>query len=148
MLHREPEETPQPPRRRRFRRRNLLRTLALILLVLALTLRGAAVAWTDFLWFSSLGLSSVWTTLVFTRILIILIATVVAFLVLYINLRVADKLSPRGAAFGSQDELVARLEYAYRHREEIKKIGIKAGQDLQNFTWENSAQQVIDLLQL
>ncbi|MEE8490569.1 MAG: UPF0182 family protein, partial [Acidimicrobiia bacterium] len=114
MLHREPEETPQPPRRRRFRRRNLLRTLALVLLVLALTLRGAAVAWTDFLWFSSLGLSSVWTTLVFTRILIILIATVVAFLVLYINLRVADKLSPRGAAFGSQDELVARFQ-AWAH---------------------------------
>jgi len=48
----------------------------------------------------------------------------------------------------SLDELVARLEYAYHHREEIKKIGIKAGQDLQNFTWENSAQQLIGLLQL
>jgi glycosyltransferase involved in cell wall biosynthesis len=48
----------------------------------------------------------------------------------------------------SLDELVARLEYTYHHREEIKKIGIKAGQDLQNFTWENSAQQLIDLLQL
>jgi glycosyltransferase involved in cell wall biosynthesis len=48
----------------------------------------------------------------------------------------------------SLDELVARLEYTYHHREEIKKIGIKAGQDLQNFTWEKSAQQLIDLLQL
>jgi glycosyltransferase involved in cell wall biosynthesis len=46
------------------------------------------------------------------------------------------------------DELVAQIEYAYHHRAEIKKIGIKAGQDLQNFTWEKSAQNLIDLLQL
>lgn len=48
----------------------------------------------------------------------------------------------------SLDELVAWLEYAYHHREEIKKIGIKAGQDLQNFTWADSAQQLLDILKL
>ncbi len=48
----------------------------------------------------------------------------------------------------SLDELVARIEYAYRHREEIKKIGIKAGQDLQKFTWEHTTQQLLDLLKL
>jgi glycosyltransferase involved in cell wall biosynthesis len=46
----------------------------------------------------------------------------------------------------SLEELVAGLEYAYHHREEIKNIGIKAGQDLQNFTWENSAQRLLDIL--
>ncbi len=116
MLHREPEETPQPPRRRRRSRRNLLRALVVILLVLVLTLRGAAVAWTDYLWFSSLGFADVWTTLVFARVVIIVIASVVAFLVLYVNLRVADRLSPRGLAFASQqDELVARFQ-AWAHQ--------------------------------
>jgi glycosyltransferase involved in cell wall biosynthesis len=45
-------------------------------------------------------------------------------------------------------ELVAQIEYAYHHREEIKKIGARAGQDLQKFTWEHSAQQLLDLLKL
>jgi glycosyltransferase involved in cell wall biosynthesis len=48
----------------------------------------------------------------------------------------------------SLDELVARIEYAYHHREEIKKIGMKAGQDLQKFTWEHTAQQLLDLIKL
>ena len=48
----------------------------------------------------------------------------------------------------SLDELVARIEYAYHHREEIKKTGIKAGQDLQKFTWEHTAQQLLDLVKL
>jgi glycosyltransferase involved in cell wall biosynthesis len=46
----------------------------------------------------------------------------------------------------SVDELVARIEYAYQHRREIKQIGIKAGQDLQKFTWRNTAQQLLDIL--
>jgi glycosyltransferase involved in cell wall biosynthesis len=46
----------------------------------------------------------------------------------------------------SVDELVAQLEYAYHHRQEIKQIGIKAGQDLQKFTWRNTAQQLLDIL--
>jgi glycosyltransferase involved in cell wall biosynthesis len=48
----------------------------------------------------------------------------------------------------SVDELVAQLEYAYHHRQEIKQIGIKAGQDLQKFTWRNTAQHLLDILKL
>jgi glycosyltransferase involved in cell wall biosynthesis len=48
----------------------------------------------------------------------------------------------------SVDELVAQIEYAYHHREEIQKIGVKAGQDLQKFTWGHSAQHLLDLLKL
>jgi glycosyltransferase involved in cell wall biosynthesis len=48
----------------------------------------------------------------------------------------------------SVDELVAQIEYAYHHREEIKKIGKKAGQDLQKFTWAHTARQLLDLLKI
>jgi len=48
----------------------------------------------------------------------------------------------------SVDELVAQIEYAYHHRQEIKKIGVNAGQDLQKFTWGRSAQCVLDALKL
>lgn len=89
-----------------------MRAAAVILLVVALTARGAAVAWTDYLWFSSLDFPGVWRTLVFTRIFIVIIATVLAFLVIYLNLRLADRLSPRRAVFalGQSDELVARFQ--------------------------------------
>ena len=80
MIHREPGDTPPPPPprppRQPGRGRNILRLAAVILLVLALTARGAAVAWTDYLWFSSLDFSGVWTTLVFTRIFLVIIAVV------------------------------------------------------------------------
>jgi glycosyltransferase involved in cell wall biosynthesis len=48
----------------------------------------------------------------------------------------------------SVDELVAQIEYAYHHREEIQKVGKKAGQDLQQFTWGHSAKHLLDLLEL
>ena len=84
----------------------------MVLLVVALTARGAAVAWTDYLWFDSLDFPGVWRTLVLTRIFIVIIAAIVAFLVIYLNLRLADRLSPRRAVFalGQSDELVARFQ--------------------------------------
>ncbi|MGI9609574.1 MAG: UPF0182 family protein, partial [Acidimicrobiia bacterium] len=114
MIHREPADAPppRPPRRSGSGRRNLLRIAGVALLVLVLTARGAAVAWTDYLWFNSLDFPGVWRTLVFTRIFIVIIAAVIAFLVIYANLRLADRLSPRRAVFalGQSDELVARFQ--------------------------------------
>jgi glycosyltransferase involved in cell wall biosynthesis len=46
----------------------------------------------------------------------------------------------------SVEELVAQIEYAYHHRQEIKKIGVKAGQNLQSFTWEHTAQHLLDII--
>ncbi|UCD82316.1 MAG: glycosyltransferase family 4 protein [Desulfobacterales bacterium] len=46
----------------------------------------------------------------------------------------------------SLDELVAQIEYAYHHREEINTIGQRAGEDLKKFTWSHSAQQLLDLI--
>ena len=46
----------------------------------------------------------------------------------------------------SLDELVAKLEYAYHHRDEIKSIGYKAGEDMQGFTWRESAQQLLEIM--
>jgi glycosyltransferase involved in cell wall biosynthesis len=46
------------------------------------------------------------------------------------------------------DELVAQIEYAYHHREQIKTIGQRAGKDLKKFTWAHSARQLLDLIGL
>jgi glycosyltransferase involved in cell wall biosynthesis len=48
----------------------------------------------------------------------------------------------------SVDELVAQIEYAYHHRDKIKKLGLISGRDLQKFTWEKCAQNLLDQLNL
>jgi uncharacterized membrane protein (UPF0182 family) len=77
----------------------------------ALTARGLAVVWTDYLWFDSLDLASVWSTLVLTRVVIVIIAALVAFAVIFTNLQLVDRLSPRRPVFGTpQDEVVVRFQ--------------------------------------
>ena len=46
----------------------------------------------------------------------------------------------------SLDEIISTIEFAYHHRAEIQKIGVKAGQDLKAFTWEKSALQLLGVL--
>lgn len=41
------------------------------------------------------------------------------------------------------DEVIAKLEYAYFHREENVQKGVIAAKELKNFTWENSAKSLI-----
>jgi glycosyltransferase involved in cell wall biosynthesis len=48
----------------------------------------------------------------------------------------------------SLDELVAQIEFAYHHREEMRKIGIQAGEDLKHYSWKNTARQLIRLMAL
>ena len=83
-----------------------------VLIVLLLSLRGIATFWTDYLWFDSVGFSSVWKTLVLSRVLLVVIAIAVAFVLLFANLVLADRLSPRRSlVVGSPDEeLVERFQ--------------------------------------
>ena len=46
----------------------------------------------------------------------------------------------------SLDEIVAQLEFAYHHRAETQRIGHKAGLDLKQFTWAQSAQQLLEIM--
>jgi glycosyltransferase involved in cell wall biosynthesis len=48
----------------------------------------------------------------------------------------------------SLDELVAHIEYAYHHRDEIRRIGSIAGEDMKRFTWKHSARRLIHLMGL
>ena len=46
----------------------------------------------------------------------------------------------------SLDELIAQIEFAYGHREEMAKIGVQAGEDMQKFTWKQTAQRLLELI--
>lgn len=46
----------------------------------------------------------------------------------------------------SLDELVSQIEYAYHHRESIRRLGHRAGEALKRFTWKRSAERLLSLL--
>ncbi len=110
MFSREPVQVRRPSQGGR----RWLAVLGAILVVALLTLRQAATFWTDYLWFASVEQTRVWTTLVLSRVLLVAVASVVAFGLLWLNLWVADRLSPRGAApvgdGGADEELVVRFQ--------------------------------------
>ena len=76
-----------------------------LVVVAFVTARSLATLWTDYLWYDSVGHVGVWTTLVFTKVWLVAFASVVAFVAFWINLFIADRLSPRlGVVTGSPDE--------------------------------------------
>jgi len=70
--------------------------------------RWLATLWTDYLWYDELGSADVWFTLTFTKVWLIVGATVIAFAMFWINLWLVDLLSPRSllALTGAPDEEV------------------------------------------
>ncbi|OFW66391.1 MAG: hypothetical protein A2Z12_05000 [Actinobacteria bacterium RBG_16_68_21] len=113
MIPGEPTEpTPISFRRRASGRRRWLGVVIVVVVLLLLSLRGLATFWTDYLWFDSVGFSSVWTTLVFSRVMLVLIATAVAFALMFANLVLADRLAPRTLlpAGSPDEEIVERFQ--------------------------------------
>jgi hypothetical protein len=82
-----------------------LTIVAIALFAGLLTFRWLATMWTDYLWYDSLDRASVWSTLVFTRVWLVVVAAAVAFVMFLVNLIIVDRLSPRlGLGAGSPDE--------------------------------------------
>jgi uncharacterized membrane protein (UPF0182 family) len=99
-----------PIRRGRSPGRRMLVVGAVVVVVLLLSLRGLATFWTDFLWFDSGGFASVWRTLTFTKVILALVAMVVAFGLFLLNLMLADRLSPKEVPTGGPDaEIIDRF---------------------------------------
>src|SRR6187431_1844816 len=109
-----PPDLPRGPSRRRRRvggrGRIVLITALVVVFVLAVSLREIAGVYTDYLWFESLDLVSVWQTVAGTQIALVGFFTGLAFLLVWANLAVADRLSARSlrAATAPDDEIVVR----------------------------------------
>ena len=46
----------------------------------------------------------------------------------------------------SLDELIARLEWAYQHRDGIRALGDQAGEDLKAYTWQACAGRLLSIV--
>jgi hypothetical protein len=101
--------TAQP--RRRFRLRGWIIGLVVLLIILAFSLRGLAGFYTDFLWFDSLSQGSTWRQLLAAKIAPALVFTVAFFVIMLVNLVIADRLAPKYRSMGPEDELIARYQH-------------------------------------
>lgn len=90
-----------------------------VLFVLLLSANGVAATYTDWLWFSSLGLGSVWTTILGTQIALGAIFTLIFFLILWGNLLLADRLAPKFRPASPEEDLIERYHQI---------VGARAGQ--------------------
>ncbi len=74
--------------------------------------RFLATLWTDYLWYRSVDHAQVWRTLVFTRIGLVVVASLIAFGLLWVNLWLVDRLSPRRRLPDGtpEEELLARFQ--------------------------------------
>lgn len=101
---------PRPRQRRRLSRRGnmILGFVVGVIALLVLSLSAIARVYTDFLWFDSLDLSSVWTGVLRAKVSLVAIFTLVFFALMYVSLLAADRLAPRFRPPGPEDDLLDR----------------------------------------
>jgi len=94
------------------------------LVVLFLSLRGIAGIYTDFLWFSSVDLSTVWTGILGARFALGAIFTGAFFVLLWANLLIAERLAPRFRPIGPEEELLERYHAVVGRRKGIVRAAV------------------------
>jgi uncharacterized membrane protein (UPF0182 family) len=81
-----------------------------LLFFLLTSIKGIASFYTDFLWFDELGFASVWRGVLGAKIGLSVVFTLAFFLLLWVNLVIADRVAPRFRPTGPEDEIVARYQ--------------------------------------
>src|SRR5262245_61963369 len=104
--------TDLPPRRQRGsnRRRIALVVGLVVVFLLATSLRGIAGFWTDYLWYDALGLGGIFTGVLGAQVTLVLAFTAAFFLLLFVNLTIADRLAPKFRPAGPEELLLARYQ--------------------------------------
>jgi uncharacterized membrane protein (UPF0182 family) len=100
--------SPVEGRRRSFGLRVWLIGAVVVLVILLLSLRGLARFYTDYLWFKDVGFPHTWRSLISAKVVPTLIFSIAFFIVMLINLTVADRLAPRYRSGGPEDEIIER----------------------------------------
>ena len=121
----EEAERPQP-RSREGRGRVLLITAGVVLFVLVVSLRGIASFWTDYLWFDSLDMERVFAARLRAQLMLVALFTSTFFLLMWVNLIIADRLAPTFRAYGPEEEVIERYRELVGERQGLVRIGVAA----------------------
>lgn len=134
---------PDQPRRKRSRRpvfggrsrrlgrprapgrgRSIVIGVLVTLFVLLISLRGIAAFYTDKLWFDSLGLGSVWSTALGTRISLTLLGAGICFGLIWANMVIAERIAPAFRPVAPDDDLIERYHDLVGHRAVLVRLGL------------------------
>ena len=94
--------------RRTGRGRILLVVVAIGLFILITTLRSIASFYTDYLWFQSIGQTGVWRGVLGTKLTLAFVFIALFFVLLWVNLFIADRIAPKFRPAGPEEELIER----------------------------------------
>ncbi len=99
---------PRRPPRTPGRGRAALVIGAVVLFFLVTSLRGIAGFYTDYLWFDSLNLAGVWRGVLGAKLALAAIFTIAFFVLMWVNLVIADRLAPPFRPTGPEEEFIER----------------------------------------
>jgi uncharacterized membrane protein (UPF0182 family) len=111
------------PHRRRAGRLVMALVVGAVFLVL-LSARGVAGFYTDYLWFDSLGFTSVWSGLILTKAGLILAFSAGFFLLCWGNLLVAHRLAPPVRPAGPEEDALADVQRVLARRPGAFRAGV------------------------
>ncbi len=103
-----------PAPRRRHRARWWLIGVVVVIIILLVSLRSLAGLYTDSLWFSSVDLHNVFSTLLAIKLGLFGVFGAIFFAVLWVNLVVCDRIAGRDIVLAQEDELVRRYQQFVR----------------------------------
>jgi uncharacterized membrane protein (UPF0182 family) len=116
--------TDRPQRGRPSRARLGLLALAAVVIILIFSLRGMAGFYTDYLWFGSVHLTSVWKGVVATKVELALVFIAIFFVGCLVSLTVADRLAPKYRTVGPEEEFLQRYRDAIGPHGTKVRVGI------------------------
>ena len=122
-----PPEAMAPRSRKKSNSLRIVLGVAVVgILFLITSIRGLAGFYTDYLWFDSLGFVSIWKSVLWAKFLLGAVFTAVFFLLLWLNLYIADKLAPKVRAPGPEDELAQKWQNLMGRKVGLIRGGISA----------------------
>ncbi|MFN8050472.1 MAG: UPF0182 family protein [Acidimicrobiales bacterium] len=126
---RNPQDLPR--RRRRWgvpgRGRSVLIGLAVVLIVLVFSLRAIARVYTDFLWFDALGVARAWERQLQYQGILAVLFSLVFFVLLSVNLLIANRIAPAVVPRRTGDELVERYRELVGGRQRTVWLTVAVG---------------------
>ncbi len=125
-MHSVDDQRPRGRSRIGTRGRVVLVVAVVAFFVLLTSLRGIASFYTDYLWFDSLGLTSVWRGVLGAKVVLTLIFGGVFFVLMWGNLMIADRVAPSFREPGPEEELLLRYHEVVDGHRRLIRVGASA----------------------
>ena len=117
-----PRRAPTSPRSRKMRW-SLVLIIGVVIIVLV-SLRGAASFYTDYLWFDALAQADVWRRIILSKIVLALIFIGVLSALLWGNMAIADRLAPAERPRGPEEDVLSRYHASLGQRPRLVRLGV------------------------